>query len=110
MPRTKGSTNKPKVIPKPIEATSPLSETDTTSEPDIIPEAPRTKAKVTFTCKRCGATVEYYLNTIDTNILTHVADYHRRSPKIFDLCRGCCKELSEVVDNWWLEKGKGKFE
>lgn len=51
-------------------------------------------------CKRCGDILNESPYRIDTIILTGLPDYHREHPRFVKLCRKCCVELSEQVDNW----------
>lgn len=51
-------------------------------------------------CKRCGDILNESPYRIDTTILTGLPDYHREHPRFVKLCRKCCIELSEQVDNW----------
>jgi len=110
MPRTKGSTNKPKTTKTVPVVSDPAPNLDLVEDVQNVQTEQTSKTKKNiFICKRCGAESETYLSVIDTNVLTMVADYHRESPRRYDLCRKCCNSLSKTVDEWWLEEGKGKF-
>ena len=58
-------------------------------------------------CERCGKEIYSEPRKIDTNMLTGMADYYRESRRYVRLCDECCKELSEIVDEWLWMKEKG---
>lgn len=58
-------------------------------------------------CERCGAEIPGDPLKLDTNLLTGKADYHRESRRYIRLCNKCSSELSELVDGWLWDKGKG---
>ena len=61
-------------------------------------------------CERCYAVVKCEPFRADLNVLTGRADYHRQSPRYVKLCSKCSMELSNLVDNWFIDGGgKSKF-
>ena len=58
-------------------------------------------------CERCGAEILGDPLKLDTNLLTGKANYHRESRRYIRLCNKCSSELSELVDKWLWDKGKG---
>ena len=62
-------------------------------------------------CERCGSVVKCEPFRADLNVLTGRADYHRQSPRYIKLCSKCSMELSNLVDNWFIDGGgKSKFD
>ena len=56
-------------------------------------------------CERCGAVVKCEPFRADLNVLTGRADYHRQSPRYIKLCSKCSRELSNLVDKWFIDGG-----
>ena len=61
-------------------------------------------------CPKCHGISNLDLIMIDTNRITGISDFHREHPRRVYLCRDCCKELSQVVDEWLGEDIKCKFD
>ena len=61
-------------------------------------------------CPKCHGVSNLDLIMIDTNRITGISDFHREHPRRVHLCRDCCKELSQVVDEWLGEDIKCKFD
>lgn len=61
-------------------------------------------------CPKCHGISNLDLIMIDTNRITGTSDFHREHPRRVYLCRDCCKELSQVVDEWLGEDIKCKFD
>lgn len=51
-------------------------------------------------CKRCKSPLSETPFRIDTTAVTGMMGYWREHPQFVKLCRKCCLELSELVDNW----------
>ena len=141
MGRRPGSKNKPKIDKvKPVEDNTlfhwnetiqklvdmkeqedwtqePNQESETTStevqpEPEQIKTKGRKPAADKYNhCERCGAVVKCEPFRADLNVLTGRADYHRQSPRYIKLCSKCSMELSNLVDNWFIDGGgESKFD
>ena len=97
------------------EETSPSTEKQTESEPELESKEPK-KGRKSITdkynyCERCGAVVKCEPFRADLNVLTGRADYHRQSPRYIKLCSKCSMELSNLVDKWFIDGGgKSKFD
>lgn len=63
-------------------------------------------------CDRCGKEIYCEPWKIDTNMLTGKAEYWRNIPRRLSICSECAKELSDLVEKFFLEKGilKKNFE
>lgn len=72
----------------------------------------RGKRKEYRKCDRCGKEVYCEPWKIDINMLTGKAEYWRNIPRRLSVCNECAKELSELVEKFFLEKGilKKNFE
>lgn len=129
MGRRPGSKNKPKIDNNTLfhwnETIQKLNdmkeEGDWTQEPNQEPETTSTevqfkKGRKPVTdkynhCERCGAVIKCEPFRADLNVLTGRADYHRQSPRYIKLCSKCSIELSNLVDNWFIDGGgKSKFD
>ena len=73
---------------------------------------PRGKQKEYRKCDRCGKEIYCEPWKIDTNMLTGKAEYWRNIPRRLSVCSECAKELSNLVEKFFLEKGilKKNFE
>lgn len=72
----------------------------------------RGKQKEYRKCDRCGKEIYCDPCKIDTNMLTGKAEYWRNIPRRLSVCSECAKELSDLVEKFFLEKGilKKNFE
>lgn len=72
----------------------------------------RGKQKEYRKCDRCGKEIYCEPWKIDTNMLTGKAEYWRNIPRRLSICNECAKELSDLVEKFFLEKGilKKNFE
>lgn len=72
----------------------------------------RGKQKEYRKCDRCGKEIYCEPWKIDTNMLTGKAEYWRNIPRRLSICSECAKELSDLVEKFFLEKGilKKNFE
>jgi hypothetical protein len=61
-------------------------------------------------CERCGKKVPSSLIIMNMTSLTGKASWHREIPDKPKVCDECAKKLSDLVDKWWLEKAKGRFQ
>ena len=86
-------------ISKPTE-TKPKNQTESKSKIKLNKEL---KPK-TF-CDACHEPIYCDANRVDTNILTSRADYFREVPRFVNLCSKCSLELSNLVNQWLLDKG-----
>ena len=73
---------------------------------------PRGKQKEYRKCDRCSKEIYCDPYKIDTNMLTGKAEYWRNIPRRLSICNECAKELSNLVEKFFLEKGilKKNFE
>ena len=60
-------------------------------------------------CDRCGQVLNTRYN-LNPGIMTSKAPWHRDMPPKAAVCGDCAKELSDLIDKWWLKVGKTKFE
>lgn len=106
MGRPKGSKNK-STIEKELS-----SQVETVDNPVEIEVKPRGKQKEYRKCDRCGKEIYCDPYKIDTNMLTGKAEYWRNIPRRLSVCGECAKELSDLVEKFFLEKGilKKNFE
>lgn len=106
MGRPKGSKNK-STIEKELS-----SQVETVDNPVEVEVKPRGKQKEYRKCDRCGKEIYCEPWKIDTNILTGKAEYWRNIPRRLSICSECAKELSDLVEKFFLEKGilKKNFE
>ena len=72
----------------------------------------RGKQKEYRKCDRCDKEIYCDPCKIDTNMLTGKAEYWRNIPRRLSICNECAKELSNLVEKFFLEKGilKKNFE
>lgn len=106
MGRPKGSKNK-STIEKELS-----SQVETVDKIEDVEVKPRGKQKEYRKCDRCGKEIYCEPWKIDTNILTGKAEYWRSIPRRLSVCGECAKELSDLVEKFFLEKGilKKNFE
>lgn len=106
MGRPKGSKNK-STIEK--ELSSQVETVDNLVEVEV---KPRGKQKEYRKCDRCGKEIYCEPWKIDTNMLTGKAEYWRNIPRRLSICSECAKELSDLIEKFFLEKGilKKNFE
>lgn len=106
MGRPKGSKNK-STIEK--ELSSQVETVDNLVEVEV---KPRGKQKEYRKCDRCGKEIYCEPWKVDTNMLTGKAEYWRNIPRRLSICNECAKELSDLVEKFFLEKGilKKNFE
>lgn len=106
MGRPKGSKNK-STIEKELS-----SQVETVDKIEDVEVKPRGKQKEYRKCDRCGKEIYCEPWKIDTNILTGKAEYWRNIPRRLSICSECAKELSDLVEKFFLEKGilKKNFE
>lgn len=106
MGRPKGSKNK-STIEKELS-----SQVETVDNPIEVEVKSRGKQKEYRKCDRCGKEIYCEPWKIDTNILTGKAEYWRNIPRRLSVCSECAKELSDLVEKFFLEKGilKKNFE
>ena len=92
-----------------------LPSTEVQPEPELESKEPKKGRKPSTDkynhCERCGAVVKCEPFRADLNVLTGRADYHRQSPRYIKLCSKCSRELSNLVDKWFIDGGgKSKFD
>lgn len=106
MGRPKGSKNK-STIEKELS-----SQVETVDNPVEVEVKHRGKQKEYPKCDRCGKEIYCEPWKIDTNMLTGKAEYWRNIPRRLSICSECAKELSDLVEKFFLEKGilKKNFE
>lgn len=93
--------NSSKTTSPPIEKEKPLPSEKKKESPSKSDDEKRPY------CERCHKIVYCEPFRCDTNVLTGRADYHRLTPRYAKLCSECSKELSDLVDEWLFNKGKG---
>lgn len=76
----------------------------------ITENKPPTKSTLMNVCQRCNKEFNTQPYSLNTNYITGLSSWHREMPEKIKVCKDCCLELSNVVDKWYLEKGKNKFE
>lgn len=118
MGRPKGSKNKStiekelssqvKTVNNPVDNVDEMENVDKT-EAEV---KPRGKQKEYRKCDRCSKEIYCEPWKIDTNMLTGKAEYWRNIPRRLSVCNECAKELSDLVEKFFLEKGilKKNFE
>lgn len=106
MGRPKGSKNK-STIEKELS-----SQVETVDKIEDVEVKPRGKQKEYRKCDRCGKEIYCEPWKVDTNMLTGKAEYWRNIPRRLSVCSECAKELSDLVEKFFLEKGilKKNFE